>query len=134
MDSPIYNFIILAANDCGYSGTTEDIIINYVHPLFLKSKAAASQKDNTNWRQAMNGQFVDEYKESDVTEIETLESMNSWEVVDREGYMNFLKSTWAFKLKRYPDGFIKKFEALFCARGDVQMEGIDSFETYAPVF
>ena len=60
--------------------------------------------------------------------------MNSWEVVDREGYMNFLKSTWAFKLKRYPDGFIKKFKALFCARGDVQMEGIDSFETYAPVF
>ena len=47
--------------------------------------------------------------------------------------MNVLKSTWAFKLKRYPDGLIKKFKARFYARGDMQLEGIDFFETYAPV-
>ena len=28
---------------------------------------------------------------------------------------------------------IKKFKARFCARGDQQLEGIDFFETYAPV-
>ena len=44
-----------------------------------------------------------------------------------------IDSTWAFKLKRYPDGLIKKFKARFCARGDQQIEGIDFFETYAPV-
>ena len=38
LDSPISNFLTLAANYCGYEGTTEDIIVNYVHPLFLKSK------------------------------------------------------------------------------------------------
>ena len=48
--------------------------------------------------------------------------------------MNVLKSTWAFKLKCYPDGLIKKFKAHFCARGDMQLEGINFFETYAPVF
>ena len=42
-------------------------------------------------------------------------------------------NTWAFKYKRYPDGLIKKFKAQFCARGDQQLEGIDFFETYAPV-
>ena len=47
--------------------------------------------------------------------------------------MNFLRSTWAFKLKRYPDGLIKEFKARFCARGDMQLEGIDFFEMYAPV-
>ena len=47
--------------------------------------------------------------------------------------MNVLKSIWAFKLKRNPDGLIKKFKAQFCARGDMQLEGIDFFETYAPV-
>ena len=47
--------------------------------------------------------------------------------------MNVLKSTWSFKLKRYPDGLIKKFKARFCDRGDMQLEGIDFFKTYAPV-
>ena len=82
LDSPISNFITLAANDCGYEGTTEDIIVNYVHPLFLKSKEDASQADNTNWCQAMDSQFTEEYWEAAVTEIENLESMSVWKVVD----------------------------------------------------
>ncbi len=44
-----------------------------------------------------------------------------------------ITSTWALKCNRYPDGLIKKFKARFCARGDQQIEGIDFFETYAPV-
>ena len=51
LDSPISNFINLAANDCGYSGTSEDLIVNHVHPLFLKAKAAALAEDNPNLRQ-----------------------------------------------------------------------------------
>ena len=47
--------------------------------------------------------------------------------------MNILRSTWAFKLKRYLDGLIKIFKACFCARGDMQLEGIDFFETYVSV-
>ena len=47
--------------------------------------------------------------------------------------MNVIQSTWAFKCKRFPDGLIKKFKARFCARGDQQIEGVDFFETYAPV-
>ena len=109
LDRPISNFIPLAANYCGYEGTTQDLIVNYLHPLFLKSKASASQEENPNWRQAMNGQFADEYWGAAVTDIETLEYMHAWEVFEQESEMNVLKSTWAFKLKRYPDGLIKKF-------------------------
>ena len=43
LDIPISNFITLAVNYCGYSGTIEDLIINYIYPLFMKSKAAESQ-------------------------------------------------------------------------------------------
>ena len=59
--------------------------------------------------------------------------MKAWKVVDREDDMNSIRSTWAFKLKRYPDGLIKKFKARLCAHGDMKLEGIDFFETYAPV-
>ena len=54
LDSPLSKFITLAANDCGYSGSAEDLIVNYVHPLFLKAKAEASTEDNLNCRQAMS--------------------------------------------------------------------------------
>ena len=56
-----------------------------------------------------------EYWEATVTEIETLEFMKAWEVVERQDDMNVLRSTWAFKLKRCPDVLIKKFKAVFCA-------------------
>ena len=59
--------------------------------------------------------------------------MSAWKVVDREDDMNVIGSAWDFKLKRYPDCLIKKFKARFCARGEMQLEGIDFFETYAPV-
>jgi hypothetical protein len=70
-------------------------------------------------------------------EIATLENIDAWSVVD--GYdsngalHHVIPSTWAFKCKQYPDGWIKKFKARFCARGVKQLKGIEFFETYAPV-
>ena len=42
MASPLAKYITIASNTCGYGGTTEELILNYVHPLFLKYKYAAS--------------------------------------------------------------------------------------------
>jgi hypothetical protein len=131
--SPLAKFIHLAANNCGYSGSKRELIANWVHPLFLQAKSAASKEDNPNWKDAMRGDYANEYWEACKTEIATLEGMDAWEVVKRTADMNVLESTWAFKCKRYPDGLIKKFKARFCARGDQQIEGVDFFETYAPV-
>ena len=58
---------------------------------------------------------------------------NTWITVPWSKADNFIKSTWAFKSKRLPDGTPSKFKARFCVRGDLQEEGIDYFETYAPV-
>jgi hypothetical protein len=84
MDSPLSRFITLAANSCGYSGTTKELIVNWVHPLFLKAKAEASKADNPNWWEAMKSPFADEYWKAAVKEIETLEKMDCWDVVDRQ--------------------------------------------------
>ena len=133
MASPLSRFIHLAANDCGYSGSVQELICTFVHPLFLKAKSEASKHDNPNWKTAMSGEHADKFWEACKVELNTLENMGAWEVVKRTAEMKVIKSTWAFKIKRYPDGLIKKFKARFCARGDMQVEGRDFFETYAPV-
>lgn len=37
------------------------------------------------------------------------------------------------KIKRFPDGLIRKLKARFCVRGDQQIEGVDFFDTFAPI-
>ncbi len=125
-------YCTLAENDCGYSGKAKELIVTHVHPLFLKAHSAASKADNPSWREATRGKFADEYWKTMKLEIATLEAIDAWSVIDRLDH-HIIASTWAFKCKRYPDGLIKKFKAHFCAKGDQQIEGIDFFETYAPV-
>ena len=52
MDSPLAKYITLATNECGYGGTVEELIVSYVHPLFLKAHLAASKENNPSWKQA----------------------------------------------------------------------------------
>lgn len=133
LQNPIAKFIKFAASHVGYDGTIDRLVCEWIHPLMLQAKAAASKEDNLNWWQAMNGPFSEEYWKAACVEVETLESMEAWDVVEREDRMNVLPSTWAFKCKCFPDGLIKKSKARFCARGDKQIEGVDFFDTYAPV-
>ena len=99
----------------------------------MKAKAAASKDDNPNYWEAMNCPFANEYWKADVNEIQTLEAIGTWYAVDDTLEMNVIDLTWVFKLKWFPDRMIKKFQGRFCARGDQPIEGIDYFETYAPV-
>jgi hypothetical protein len=47
-----------------------------------------------------------------VKEIQTLESMDAWEVEDQSEAENVIDSIWVFKLKRFiPEGMVKKFKA-----------------------
>ena len=45
-----------------------------------------------------------------------------------------LYGTWYFKLKQLPDGSPLKFKARYCDLCYKQTEGMDYFETCAPVF
>jgi hypothetical protein len=59
--------------------------------------------------------------------------IQAWTVVSCTGdFTNLLPSTWAFKIKRYPDGSVEKFKDHFCAQGDKQIHRVDFFETYSP--
>ena len=121
MKRPLAKFIIFSAKDCGYSGSAEDLIVNWVHPKTIQLGGKHVSP------------FADEYWKAAITKVETLEAMNAWEVVDHTEDMNVLWSTWSFKLKRFSDGLLKKLKDWFCVRGDQQILGIDFFEISALV-
>ena len=81
----------------------------------------------------MGGIEADKYIEAMKEEITNLKRMNTWILVDREPHMKVLKGTWAFKLKRTPDGVAYRHRSRFCVRGDQQEYGVNYFETFAPV-
>ena len=77
-------------------------MVEEMHPFALATKADAA--DNPTWEQAMNGPDLAGYWEACRKELHTLaDKKNAWDVVERQPWMNFLPSTWAFRCKRYPD-------------------------------
>eukprot|EP00804_Cyclotella_cryptica_P021080 CCRYP_019381-RA/>CCRYP_019381-RA protein AED:0.27 eAED:0.27 QI:0/0/0/0.66/0.5/0.33/3/0/652 len=110
------------------------LTVEALHPCALKAKAAKSDADNPTWSQAMNSPDSDKWFAAMEEELTTLKrDLAAWDLVPREPWMHVLPSTWAFCIKRFPNGLVKKFKARFCVRGDCQKEGIDFWETWSPV-
>ncbi len=93
-------------------------------------------EDNPSFHQAMHGKHAAQYKATMDAEVKALECAKTWTQMlcskVPEG-VTVLPLTWAFKLKCYPDGTPCKCKARLCMRGDLQTEGVDYFEKYAPV-
>ena len=102
-----------------------------INPSILS--AAPTSEDTPTWEQAMNGPNAAGFWEACKAELRTLEMLNVFQIVDRRPDMSVVSTVWAFRIKRYPDGSVRKLKARFCARGFEQTEGIDYFETFAPV-
>ena len=89
----------------------------------------------------MHSHDSDKWIEAMKREISELLIRNTWKRTHRKDILRdengrkytVLKSIWVFKLKRLPDGTPDRYKARFCVRGDLQKEGIDFFDTYAPV-
>ena len=92
-------------------------------PTFALAAAhkSATSADNPLWHEAMEGPNADGLLRASTLEIATLQEMDAWTQVPVTKKMNVLDSTWAFKIKRFPDGLIWKFKARFCVRGDWKM-------------
>ena len=82
------------------------------NPMALAAKA--NDEDTPNWNQAMNGPHKKGFWDACKIEYNTLQDMDVWDLVDRESWMNAIPGTWAFKIKRSPDGLVKKLKARFC--------------------
>jgi len=106
-------------------------LLEYFNPALLVT--VANKEDNPTLKEAMNSPDAAGFMKAMETELNTLIEMEAFIVVDKEKWMNVVSSVWAFKRKRYPDGSIRKLKARICARGFEQIEGVDYFETFAPV-
>jgi hypothetical protein len=111
--------------------TSKDGHLEEWNPALLATKA--NTEDLPSWEAAMNGPQAAGFLKACEIEIDTLQQKDCWEVTDRPTHRPVVSSTWAFRVKRFPDGAMRKLKARFCARGFEQTPGIDFHETYAPV-
>jgi hypothetical protein len=85
------------------------------------------------FHEAMKGEDAEHYLEAMRIEFTSLLAQKTWKSTPRSLASKVIKSTWVFKLKRLPDGTPSKYKARLCVCGDLQTEGVDYCETYAPV-
>jgi hypothetical protein len=101
--------------------------------VYAANKNKTYDEDCPKLFQAMNVEFAEQYLEAMKKKIQTLIAQKTWKTVPRSEATRVIKSTWVFKLKWLPAGSASKFKARYCVRGGMQQEGVDYFETYAPV-
>jgi hypothetical protein len=106
-------------------------LLDYLNPALLATMA--NKDDNPTFKEAMAGPDAGGFITAMEAEILTLVELDVFEIVLRRPSMKVLSGVWALKRKRYPDGSIRKLKARYCARGFEQVEGVDYFETFAPV-
>ena len=65
-------------------------------------------------------------------EVQQLEDQGTWQVVPKlPPGRTLIKGCWVYKTKRNPDHTVKQYKSRWVAKGFMQQEGIDYFETYA---
>eukprot|EP00957_Ditylum_brightwellii_P069897 5308082-Ditylum_brightwellii.AAC.1 len=97
-----------------------DRYVNGEHPFALAAKANAM--DTPNYWQAMNRPDSDLFVDVMQEEMDALDQLKTWELIDIDDVPStaegigciIIESTWAFKVKQYSDGKVKKRKAPLC--------------------
>ena len=83
--------------------------------------------------QARASPYSQYWEEAMLSEINSLNQHNTWELEDRVPGMKVLPCHWVFRIKVDANNKPQKFKARLVAGGNRQVEGLDYGETYAPV-
>jgi hypothetical protein len=87
----------------------------------------------TTIEEAYTSPDADLLKEAVRSEMDSIMSNGTWEIVDRPYGCKPIGCKWVFKKKLRPDGTIEIYKARLVTKGYTQKEGEDFFDTYSPV-
>ena len=109
--------------------------VDWFHPFTLPAKATSADTPTLRDIQRLTPAEIDEWDAAMDIELDALRKKNTFSEIDRADVppgKQIVKSTWAFKRKRRPNGLIHKLKARFVVRGDLQI--LDAYEhTFSPV-
>ena len=125
---------------CAVTETFDSLDHVSFQALLASSKSKGKKGEDPNYptvSQALSSPDADEWMAAMQSEVQTLVGMSTWTVVLRAEALaagkKVIKSTWALRQKRAPDGSPTKKKARFCVRGDLQKRWEDSLESFSPV-
>lgn len=91
------------------------------------------QDDPKNYREAKQSKYWSQWKHAMQEEIDSLNALDTWELVRKDSNMCILHTKWVYKTKTKADGSIERYKARAVVRGDEQIFGVNYSLTFAPV-
>ncbi|GKB04884.1 retrovirus-related pol polyprotein from transposon TNT 1-94 [Tanacetum coccineum] len=108
-------------------GDNENNVVNKI-PVLLNVEDAPKT-----YKEAMTSRNSAFWKEAIDDEMDSLVSNNTWELSDLPPGSKAIGCRWVFRIKYHTDGSIQTFKARLVIQGFSQRQGVDYFDTYAPV-